>query len=56
MPPVFEGNLVDSFLFFQDLQRNVRFLAGGIMFFRGHDVFSLHLIFAHFRVQFSLAT
>ena len=54
--PVFGGNLVDRFFFFQDFQRNLRLLAGGEVFSRGHDVFSLHLIIARFRVQFFLAT
>ena len=29
---------------------------GGEVFSRGHNVFSLHLIFARFRVQFFLIT
>jgi len=56
MHPVFGGKLVDRFFFFQGFQRDLRLLAGGEVFSRGHDMFSLHLIFARFRVQFSLAT
>jgi len=56
MNPVFGGDLIDGFFFFQNFERDLRFLTGCKVFSRGHVVFSLHLTFAHFRVQFSLAT
>ncbi len=56
MHPIFGGELIDGFFFFQDFQRNLRLLTGGKVFSRGYGVPGLHFIFAHFRIQISLTT
>lgn len=48
--PIFGGDLGDRLFSFQESQNNLRFLLGR-MAFPGFHAPSLHLIFAHFRVQ-----
>ena len=56
MHPLLRCNLIDRFFFFQDFQRDLCLLTGSEMLSHGHSDSSLLLIFAHFRVQISLAT